>query len=125
MQLAPDTRGPRNLVVAYSASEIRLRDRVLATSHIVTAEQLLAWHVASVGALQPADLEPALALGVDVILLATGTRQLWPERRVLAHAASRGVGLEVMDVGAACRTFNVLVGEDRRVALAAVLPAGA
>jgi uncharacterized protein len=82
---------------------------------------VLDWTVAAADALTPADLAPVLALGVDVVLLATGERQRFPSPAVYAAAAARGVGLEVMDTGAACRTYNVLVGEDRAVALALVL----
>ena len=123
MQLAPDSHGRRNLIAGYAAGELRLRDRVLTESAIVTAEEVLRWPVASAAALTPQLLEPVLALPVVVVLLATGTRQVWPDAAVLAHAAARGVGLEVMDLGAACRTFNLLVGDGRPVALAAILGA--
>ena len=123
MQLSADTHRQANLISAYSAGELRLRDRVLTASAIVTARQVLPWPVASVAALSPELLEPVLELGVEVVLLATGPRQLWPPPAVLAHAAARGVGLEVMDLGAACRTFNLLVGDERPVALAAILGA--
>jgi uncharacterized protein len=122
MQLAPDTHGQPNLIAGYAAGELRLRDRILTASAIVTATRVLPWPVTSAAALTPELLEPVLGLEVKVVLLATGARQVWPEPRVLAHAASRGVGLEVMDLGAACRTFNLLVGDDRPVALAAILP---
>jgi uncharacterized protein len=121
MLLAPDTHGQPNLIAGYGEGMLRLRDRVLTTSSIVTAARVLPWPVASAAALTPDNLEPLLALEVKVVLLATGARQVWPEPRVLAHAAARGVGLEVMDLGAACRTFNLLVGDERPVALAAIL----
>jgi uncharacterized protein len=123
MQLAPDTHGQRNAIVGYAPGELRLRDRVLATSAIVTAAQVLPWPVTDAAALTPELVEPVLELGVEVVLLATGPRQVWPPARVLAHVAARGVGLEVMDLGAACRTFNLLIGDQRRVALAAILAA--
>ncbi len=121
MQLSADTHGHRNRITGYAAGELRLRDRVLTASAIVTAEEVLPWPVASAEALTPALLEPVIALPVEVVLLATGTRQVWPDPAVLAAAAARGIGLEVMDLGAACRTFNLLVGDERKVALAAIL----
>lgn len=124
MQLSPDTSRPAHLVVGYSATEIRLRDRVLTTSTIVTAERVLAWPVASVPMLSPELLEPLLGLGVEIVLLAAGGPQQWPAPAVLAAAASRRVGLEVMELGAACRTYNLLVGDQRSVALAAILGLG-
>jgi uncharacterized protein len=122
MQLTPEIRRAVNLVASYSDRELRLRDRVLRASVIVTALHVLDWPVVSVAALDPAAFEPVFALQVEIVLLATGARQEFPSQAVIAAAAARRVGLEVMDIGAACRTYNVLVGEDRPVALAAVLP---
>lgn len=121
MQLTPDTHGQRNLIAGYAAGQLRLRDRLLTESAIVTAAEVLPWPVTSAAALTPELLEPVLGLPVEIVLLATGARQVWPPPAVLAHVASRGVGLEVMDLGAACRTFNLLVGDQRPVALAAIL----
>ena len=123
MQLTPDTHREPNLVSGYAGGELRLRSRVLRSSSIITATDVVAWPVASVEALAPGDFEPVLALGVEVVLLGTGARLKWPPPEVHAHLASRGIGLEVMDLGAACRTFNLLVGDGRRAALAAVFEA--
>jgi uncharacterized protein len=123
MQLSADSHGQRNLIAGYAAGELRLRDRVLTASAIVTASEVLPWPVTRAEALTPELLEPLYALRVEVVLLATGVRQVWPPPALLAHAAARGVGLEVMDLGAACRTFNLLVGDQRPVALAAILGA--
>jgi uncharacterized protein len=56
----------------------------------------------------------------EVVVLSTGPRQQFPRAALRAEFATRRIGLEVMEVGAACRTFNVLLSEERRV-LAAVL----
>ncbi len=58
----------------------------------------------------------ALALEPELVLLGTGERQIFPAASVGAQFLRAGIGFEVMDTGAACRTFNVLVGEKRRVA---------
>ena len=123
MQLTPDTHREPNLVAGYAEGELRLRSRVLSSSAIITAGDVVPWPVASVERLAPGDFEPVFALGVEIVLLATGARLTWPPPLVHAHLAGRGVGLEVMDLGAACRTFNLLVGDGRPVALAAVLGA--
>ena len=59
--------------------------------------------------------------GIDVILLGTGPANIFPPRDLVFAMARRGIGFEVMDTRAACRTFNVLVGEGRRVRAALVL----
>ena len=50
----------------------------------------------------------------DVIIVGTGWTQVLPPRELVFALAKAGVGLEVMDTPAACRTFNILVAEDRR-----------
>ena len=122
MQLAADTHVQANVILGYDGGVLRLRGRLVESSAIVTASEVRAWAATSAETLSPELFEPVLALGVDVVLLATGRRQLWPPPAVLAHLAARRIGLEVMDTGAACRTFNLLVGDGRPVALAAILP---
>ena len=64
-----------------------------------------------------ARLDPSIILALDpeVVLLGTGQRQIFPGGRLSRRFFSAGIGIEVMDTGAACRTFNVLVAEQRRV----------
>ena len=119
----PLTADPHpRLVLAYSAEGVTLRDRVLRTSALLTPKGVLDWPVRSVDALDPERFAPALAHGAAIVLLGTGARQQFPDLSVLAAAAAAGVGLEVMDTGAACRTYNVLVAEDRPVVLALIFP---
>jgi uncharacterized protein len=55
-------------------------------------------------------------------LLGTGPRQQFPEAKIFGLFGEQGIGLEVMDNGALCRTFNILVAEDRAVTAAIILP---
>jgi len=80
------------------------------------------WRVASPAEVALADLEPALALQPEIVLLGTGSTLVWPEADLMAALATRRVGLEIMSTPAACRTFNVLVHERRRVAAALFNP---
>jgi uncharacterized protein len=66
-------------------------------------------------------LEPVFALRPEVVLLGTGARQVFPSPELLMCFHRRGIGIEVMATAAACRTFNVLVSERRKV-VAALLP---
>jgi uncharacterized protein len=118
MKLSSDTRADANVVVGYAADEVRLRERALRTSAIVTIDRVVDWPVASLAEISPSALDRVLELGPEIVLLATVGTQRFPDPDVYAHVYSRGVGLEVMEIGAACRTYNVLVSEDRRVALA-------
>ena len=118
MKLSSDTRADANVVVGYAADEVRLRARTLRASAIVTVDRVVDWPVASLADVSPSALDAVLDLAPEIVLLATGGTQRFPDAAAYAHVYGRGVGFEAMEVGAACRTYNVLLSEDRRVALA-------
>jgi uncharacterized protein len=90
-------------------------------SCIVTAATLTRdWPPRTIEELTVEHLSPLFELAPEVVVLATGSRQKFPRAALRAEFATRRIGLEVMEIGAACRTFNVLVSEERRV-LAAIL----
>ena len=68
-----------------------------------------------------ADFEQILALRPEVVLLGTGARQRFAHPRLYASLSAARIGLEMMDTGAACRTYNILMAEGRKV-LAALIP---
>lgn len=76
------------------------------------------WRPVDVDDLREADLEPIFALKPELVLLGTGNKQRFPSIAVRGAFAKRGLALETMDFGAACRTFNILVQEERRVCAA-------
>jgi uncharacterized protein len=124
MKFTLDARTDINLIRGYGPGEVRIGELVHHAPCIVTAQQLvLDWPVGDVAALVVADLDAIFALKPEVVLLGTGARQTFPERAIRQAFAARKVGLEVMDLGAACRTYNILVQEDRRVA-AVLFPGG-
>ncbi len=106
-----------NLIRGYSDSELRIGEHRVSGSCIVTADTLITqWEPRSFAELRVAHLEALLALTPELIVLGTGPTQQFPAAEIRALLARRGVGLEAMQLGAACRTFNVLVQEERRVA---------
>jgi uncharacterized protein len=124
MKFTLDSRDDINLIRGYGNGEVRIGEQVLRAPCIVTADRLISdWRARDVATLAPEDLAPILDLAPDVVLLGTGPKQCFPGDAVRRVFAMRNIGLEVMDLGAACRTYNILVQEERRVA-AALLPAG-
>lgn len=113
--LEPGVRA--NLIRGYSATEIRIGEHSVRGSCIVSADTLITrWEPQSFAELEAAHLEAILALAPELVVLGTGPVQRFPPAEIRALLARRGVGLEAMQLGAACRTFNVLVQEERRVA---------
>ena len=80
------------------------------------------WPPRAVADLSVELLAPIFALAPEVVVLSTGATQIFPRAALRAEFATRRIGLEVMEVGAACRTYNVLVSEERKVLAAILLP---
>jgi uncharacterized protein len=115
MKLTDDRIPGLNLVTAYGPAEIRIGETALQASCIVTAEQLIAdLKPQTIADLTVSDLEQVFSLDPEIVVIGTGPRQHFPDHSLMGAVLSRGIGCEVMDLGAACRTYNVLVSEDRR-----------
>ncbi len=123
MQLTLNRPGDHLFVRTVSATAVTVIDRVLEHSVVLTAEQALeAWPVRAVEDLDEETIAPIIALRPEVVILGTGAAIHFPAQKILATFLQRGIGLEVMDNAAAARTFNVLVDEGRRAAVAFILP---
>jgi len=98
-------------------------DRVVARSFLLAPDRLVEdWPVFDVSQLDDAAIEAIVALEPEVVLLGTGPRQVFPPASARAALLRRGIGVEVMNNAAACRTYNLLAGEGRRVVAAIMLP---
>jgi len=91
------------------------------TSIVVTPTSVSEWTVSGFDALSAADFAPVFALKPEVVIFGTGRVMKFPARALALELAAAGVGLEVMDSGAACRTYNILAAEGRRVAAAILI----
>lgn len=117
-----DAPGDHHFVRSIGASGIQVAGEHYRQSLIISAELLITdWPPQSLGDLDEAHFEPLLELRADIVLLGTGRHQhlLHPSRLAAFHRI--GTGVEVMTTEAACRTFNILVIEGRKVA-AGLLP---
>jgi uncharacterized protein len=122
MKFTLEPHAQAHLIRGYSAEEIRIGAERITASCIVSPERLISsWEPQCFDELLPAHLEAVLALEPQLLILGTGPTQRFAPKAVRSLMAQRGVGLEAMQLGAACRTFNVLVQEGRRVAAALFL----
>jgi uncharacterized protein len=123
MRFTLDAGSGVNLIRSYHyGSEVRVGERSVHTSCIVSADTLIqSWEPNTVDELTSEHLAPIFELKPEVVLLGTGSVQRFPAASIRAAFTSRGIGFEVMELGAACRTYNVLVQEDRRVVAALML----
>ena len=110
------------LVRAYTTGELRVGDAVIRSSCLLRADRpVTQWRPQTLNEITPEDLQAILALEPEIVVLGSGSKQRFPNARLLSELLTRGVGCEVMDTGAACRTYNVLASEQRRVVAALLL----
>ena len=118
MKLHASAPSALNAFTAYGDGYVMVNGQRHASSLIVLPEQLLAWSAASFAALQAVDFDVFLEMKLEILLLGTGPKQRFPHPRLTQALAARRVGVEAMDLHAACRTYNILMAEERRVAAA-------
>ena len=123
MQLSLDAPAGGDHIRSVGAQSILLASGPRHSSFVIAAGvDCFDWAVDDVLTLRPEHCEPLFALEPVVMILGTGTTQRFPSRDVLAAFLTRHIGIEVMDNAAAARTYNVLLGEGRKVAAAFILP---
>jgi len=116
MRLNRDGSSGTRLIRGYAPGELRIdAERIQSTVLLSATAMQVEPTILSLADLTPALSERVLAMEPEVVLLGTGPRQHFPEASFAARFLRANVGFEVMDTGAACRTFNVLVAEQRRV----------
>lgn len=118
MKIVRDNAGAGLLVRSYERGRIRVRDQYYDCPLIIDRHHVQAWLAENIETLDLAQLEPALADRPEVLLLGCGAVRIQPSQRLIADLGARGIGLEVMDSGAACRTYNILACENRSVVAA-------
>jgi uncharacterized protein len=123
VKLHLEQTGARYRITGYAPGRVIVNGETMTHSLIVSENELVRdWPPRSWEELTASHLKGVLELGPEVVLLGSGVVLRFPEAAVLAPLVEAGIGVEVMDTGAACRTFNVLVAEGRRVAAALVIP---
>ena len=125
MRFAPDGDAQGLRIVSYDATglligSVRYTEAVLLAGDIVESP----WGPQQIEQLAAEHVERLCALGPEVVLLGAGAQAVLPRPQLLLPFGRRGIGVEVMATAAACRTYNVLAGDGRRVA-ALLLPIAA
>ena len=123
MKLHQDAAGALNTVTAYGPGWLEINRQRHEAAVLLTPEgPVRPWPVASFDALTPDDFGSLLADRPELVLLGTGSVQRFPHPRLLGALSAARIGVDAMSTPAACRTYNILMAEGRRV-VAALLPA--
>ncbi|MBC3906044.1 MULTISPECIES: Mth938-like domain-containing protein [Undibacterium] len=109
-------------ITAYEKDSVEINAITYAYSLIVLPEtKPQQWSATSFEQLSDADFAQIEATAPDVVILGTGNKQRFVHPRLTATLASKRIGVECMDNQAACRTYNILMAEGRKVALALIM----
>jgi uncharacterized protein len=124
MDLTPVATAGRQIIERYAASGFRVSGVIYHGPILVFPDLTVAWDAASASDVTRETLAPVIERGgVEILLLGLGRSTSAVSAALRTALRTAGIALEAMDTGAACRTYNVLVAEDRRVAAALIPPA--
>lgn len=121
MKLHATAPTARNVFSGYGDGYVLVNGARHDANLIVLPDSILPWSAASFEALRAEDFAALAALDLEVVLLGTGAALRFPRPQLTRALVEAKIGLEVMDMHAACRTYNILMAEERRVAVALLL----
>lgn len=122
MKLHLDGASGRNHFTGYGTGYVVVNGIRYERSLVVLPARIVTdWLATSFDALAPGHLAALATLGAEIVLLGTGASLRFPRPELTRALVEARVGLEVMDVPAACRTYNILMAEERKVAAALLL----
>jgi uncharacterized protein len=111
----------RNTITGYGAGYVVVNGARHDENLIVLADRILPWSAASFESLGAENFLELAQLDLEVVLLGTGAKLRFPSPQATRPLVEARIGFEVMDAQAACRTYNILAAEERRVAAALLL----
>lgn len=118
MKLHEANTAGSNLFTASGAGHVEINKVRHEGSLIVTADSITSWRPARFEDFGEADFAAVLALQPELVLLGTGNKLRFPHPKLYAALTNAGIGVEVMDTAALCRTYNILLAEGRGVVAA-------
>ena len=122
MKFAESDPNEGYFVTMYDEDTIQVNGKDFNHSLIISSQQLKSdWAPHSVEELANEHFSPIIQLKPELVLIGTGDKLVFPPVETYAELIRQGVGVEIMDTGAACRTYNILSGESRHVVCGLIL----
>ncbi|MEY4495731.1 MAG: hypothetical protein RL744_795 [Pseudomonadota bacterium] len=124
MKLQSDPHSGANTITGYGDGYIEINKIPYSHAVLLSSDgEILKWAIESFEDLGTVDFTQMASLKPELIIIGTGKRQRFPKPELLKTLIEAKIGFEVMDSQAACRTYNILVGEGRQVLLALIVEA--
>lgn len=121
MKLHLNQPAAQNLFTAYGEGFVQINATRHASSVIVTGADVEAWEARNIDSLEAENFARPLEIRPEIVIIGSGQLFKFPPPASLRPLVEARIGFEVMDTGAACRTFNILIGEGRNVLAALIV----
>ncbi len=122
MKFAQDNQNEGYVITAYGNDSVSINGKPFHQSLIITPTKLEEnWAITSIDQLMQNHVEQILALKPELIIIGTGDKLVFPAVELYSSIIQHGIGVDFMDTGAACRTYNILMSEDRDVVAGLIL----
>ena len=122
MKLQSDPHSGANTITGYGDGYVEINQTPYAHAVLLSSDGAIsAWPAQSFDSLEASHFTQMVELKPELILIGTGSKQRFPKPEVLKSLILANIGFEIMDSQAACRTYNILVGEGRQVLLALIV----
>jgi uncharacterized protein len=122
MKFAEDNQDEGYVITAYDSTNIVINGKSFRQSLIIAGNQMNdSWGVDSISTLTNEHVDTILSFKPELILIGTGSKLTFPAVEAYTAIISAGIGVDFMDTGAACRTYNILMGEGRGVVAGLIL----
>ncbi len=120
MDISPLIPKGWQLITGYGSSGFKINNEWVDGSLLVFPDRTEQWNVKAAGDITLDSLSTLLSSGIELLLLGTGGTMAVIDPAIRTALKAANIALEAMDTGAACRTYNILLSEERRVAAALV-----
>ena len=118
-----ENRATANIIGAYREGVVIINKTPFTRSLILTPTKIIDdWEPSSVKELRIDHFTQIFEFDPEIVVLGTGTEHVFLDQRFMLHLLQHGAGLETMGTQAACRTYNILLGEGRKIVAALLLP---
>jgi len=122
MRFDLDTSSATYNIKGYEDGAVTVNEKTYQHSLIISPEKLItSWPISSISEFSEEDCKKLLTLNPELVLLGTGHELCFPAIKLIVPFQQHGIGFEAMTTQAACRTYNVLVAEGRKVVAGLIL----
>ena len=122
MKFAQDSQEDGYVITAYDENSVSINGKTFSQSLVVAGTRLHEhWDIADIELLRSSHIELVLSFQPELIIIGTGNNLVFPAVEIYSGIIGHGIGVDFMDTGAACRTYNILMSEGRDVVAGLIL----